>query len=594
MFMGAVPGVRRLAGATLTAVALAVSLGVAPNPVASVAIGPSSISPSSVTYLEPYSWGSVQTGSGAHQSWGSPVVGDGTLSSTRPSGGGSLGAATDADGPGSKLADLIAFGGGEVIAFAEGSATYSNVAHMIAVVESADGTGTHELWAWGNNTYGQLGTGTRTATQTPTRVFWTPAAGEQVVTVDVGEGHSLMLTDTAGVRTVYAWGRNHVGQLGIAAVAMSSSGVQTTPRVVPTLDGEGIVDIAAGRFHSAAIDDDGYAWMWGYDAATNTTSYGDLGVSGTKPRPVPVRLTDDTLLTRRATPTSYSITNNVVTVTTGYRNFFDTGNTVATTGTGIDIVDQSATLTKVAATTYSHIAQPNVVSTAATGTISLTTTTATPSAASITSNSARLTVATGHDVRVGNRVRIAVGDPAFDGDRVVTGRGATYISYTSQPDVATTVAPSWSTATHTATDPVAVTSRSLTSNVVSLTVTAGHPFKVGSRITVATVDATVDGTHTVTALQGSTIIKYAVTAADIAPTATTGTVTLDDPTITITDYSITGNTATVTADSSGPSHNFRTGNTITITGLGGNLEGLTTITGATATTFSFIAEENRT
>jgi hypothetical protein len=69
--------------------------------------------------LEPYAWGSVQTGTSAHLAWGSPVVGDGTLTTTRPSGGGSLGAAVTAGAPDTKLSSLIAFGGGEVVAFAE-------------------------------------------------------------------------------------------------------------------------------------------------------------------------------------------------------------------------------------------------------------------------------------------------------------------------------------------------------------------------------------------------------------------------------------------------------------------------------------------
>jgi titin len=622
----------------------------------------------SIDTLEPYAWGSVQTGTGAHLAWASPVSGDGTLTTTRPSGGGSLGAAITAGAPDTKLSSLIAFGGGEVVTFAEGSSTYSVAAHMIAVVDPGDGT--HELWAWGNNSYGQLGTGTRVATQTPTRVAWTPASGERVVALSVGEGHSLMLTDTAGVRTAYSWGRNNVGQLGISAIPMSSSGVKTTPRIIPTLVGEGIVDIAAGRFHSVAVDDDGYAWVWGYDAATNVTSYGDLGVSGTLSRAVPVRLTDDTLIRRRATPISYSVTNNVVTVTNADRDYFDAGNTVTTTGTGIDILDTTATITKVTATTYSHTAQPNVASTPATGAIALTNTTATPSAATITSNTARLTVAAGHDIRTGNRIRVDVGDPAFDGERTVTnrnttwiefrsqpdtastpapsgtitlgtrtltptaatitsntvrltvesghdigignrirvdlgdpafdgertvtGRGSTWIEYRSQPDVASTPAPNAATATHTATAPVSVTSRSITSNVASLTVTAGHPFKVGSRITVATGDATFDGTHTVTSLSGNTSVRYALTAGNVVATATTGTATLVDPTATITDYSITGNVVTVTTSAT---HNLREGNTITVAGLGGiggNLDGpKTVLAGATGTTFSFTAEANR-
>ena len=586
MFSKARVFARRLTRLTATGAVLAVG-GVAPlSPTTAGAVG--ATLPET---LSPYAWGSMLTGSSAHLAWGSPVIGDGTLTSTRPSGGGTLGAAVTADGPESKLSSLIAFGGGEVLDVAEGGAANSNAAHMIAIVRATDGS--IELWAWGHNSYGQLGNGTRTASQLPVQVSWEPRLGEQILALSVGEGHSLMLTQTAGVSTVYAWGRNNVGQLGIADVAMSSTGLQTTPRVVPTLEGEDIVDIAAGRFHSVAIDADGSAWVWGYDAATTTTAYGDLGVSGTKPRPVPVHLTDDTLLNRRATPTSYSVTNNVATVTTSDRNFFDVRDTVTTSGTGVAVLDTSAAITKVTATGYSHIAQPNVASTSVTGAISLDLTTATPTAALINANVAQLTIDSGHDLRVGNRILVDIGDPVFDGERTVTARGNTYVRFWI--DVASTTAPDGATATFTATDPVAVTSRALTSNVATLTVPSGHPFKSGNRITVSVGDATFDGAHTITSVT-STTIRYAVSAANVTATATTGTATLDDPTVDIVDYSVTGTTATVTADPTGPSHNFAVGNSITVSGLNGiddYLSGTKTITAVSATTFSFAASTTR-
>ena len=70
-----------------------------------------------------------------------------------------------------------------------------------------------------------------------------------------------------------------------------------------------------------------------------------------------------------------------------------------------------------------------------------------------------------------------------------------------------------------------VTSKALTSNVATLTITANHLISVGSSITVAGVDSTFNGTFTVTAVT-STTVSYAVTAANVSATACSGTVAI--------------------------------------------------------------------
>lgn len=73
-------------------------------------------------------------------------------------------------------------------------------------------------------------------------------------------------------------------------------------------------------------------------------------------------------------------------------------------------------------------------------------------------------------------------------------------------------------------DYAAVTAGSRTSNVVTVTVPAGHPFRVGDVITANLTDNTYDGTFTVTATTATTI-TWAQTAANDA-SAGTGTVVL--------------------------------------------------------------------
>lgn len=85
--------------------------------------------------------------------------------------------------------------------------------HTLAI--KTDGT----LWAWGNNNYGNLGLGDRTATSSPVQVG-TLTNWKQVVT---GSRHSIAIK-TDG--TLWSWGFNSSGQLGLNDVNSRSSPVQ--------------------------------------------------------------------------------------------------------------------------------------------------------------------------------------------------------------------------------------------------------------------------------------------------------------------------------------------------------------------------------
>ena len=62
----------------------------------------------------------------------------------------------------------------------------------------------------------------------------------------------------------------------------------------------------------------------------------------------------------------------------------------------------------------------------------------------------------------------------------------------------------------------AVTHRRIASNVATLTTNTPHNYIVGSSVVVSTVDATFNGTYTVTAVNGEFEFSYAKTNADIA------------------------------------------------------------------------------
>ena len=127
---------------------------------------------------------------------------------------------------------------------------------LYSMVLKDDGT----VWTWGSNTYGQLGDGTTQDKDTPVQVIGED--GEEHLTDIVAiaaEGHSVALREDG---TVWTWGSNDSGQLGDGTTEDRDTPVQV---VAPNGDGvlENIVAIAAGRFHTMALEQDGTVWTWG-------------------------------------------------------------------------------------------------------------------------------------------------------------------------------------------------------------------------------------------------------------------------------------------------------------------------------------------
>jgi alpha-tubulin suppressor-like RCC1 family protein len=103
-----------------------------------------------------------------------------------------------------------------------------------------------DLYAWGNNAYGQLGDGTTTLRTAPVRI-----PNIAVAQVESGADHTVALLANG---TVASWGRNRFGQLGV------SGSTRTRPTAVPNLSG--ITEVRVGRDHSMAIGG-GKFYAWG-------------------------------------------------------------------------------------------------------------------------------------------------------------------------------------------------------------------------------------------------------------------------------------------------------------------------------------------
>jgi alpha-tubulin suppressor-like RCC1 family protein len=136
--------------------------------------------------------------------------------------------------------------------------------HTAAI--KTDGT----LWTWGNGTSGQLGNNTATNRSTPVTTF---AGGANWKQVAGGYTHTAAIK-TDG--TLWTWGTNTNGQLG------NNTGTQRNTPVTTFAGGTNWKQVAAVGAHTAAIKTDGTLWTWG----RNTT--GQLGINNTTDRNTPV------------------------------------------------------------------------------------------------------------------------------------------------------------------------------------------------------------------------------------------------------------------------------------------------------------------
>jgi alpha-tubulin suppressor-like RCC1 family protein len=118
------------------------------------------------------------------------------------------------------------------------------------------------LWLWGKNDYGQMGTNDRTPRSSPIQTI---AGGTNWKSVSCGGSHTTAIK-TDG--TLWAWGENASGQLGV---------LDRTPRSSPVqiIAGGTWAQVSCSLWTVGGIKTDGTLWMWG------TNSYGSLGIGTT-------------------------------------------------------------------------------------------------------------------------------------------------------------------------------------------------------------------------------------------------------------------------------------------------------------------------
>lgn len=132
----------------------------------------------------------------------------------------------------------------------------------------ADGS----LWCWGENGSGQLGLGDVELRTAPTRVA---SAGTSIVRLSAGGAHLCAITTDGAA---LCWGDNRFGQLGVN---------DAQPRLAPTAVGGNlgtVTQVYTGGTHSCALKVDNTLWCWGDNRS------GQLGVGDTEPRALPVQV----------------------------------------------------------------------------------------------------------------------------------------------------------------------------------------------------------------------------------------------------------------------------------------------------------------
>lgn len=134
-----------------------------------------------------------------------------------------------------------------------------------------------EVYCWGDNYNGQLGTVSGGITNepqksaTPLKVILPPL--DPAIAIAAGQSHACAVLNSG---SAYCWGHNGSGQLGFGG---SGDGPLAPKLVVPKVGTDtafvGLVNIAAGYAHTCAVTDSEKLYCWG------DNDYGQLGIGST-------------------------------------------------------------------------------------------------------------------------------------------------------------------------------------------------------------------------------------------------------------------------------------------------------------------------
>ncbi|XP_077153037.1 E3 ubiquitin-protein ligase HERC2 isoform X1 [Ranitomeya variabilis] len=133
-----------------------------------------------------------------------------------------------------------------------------------------------EVYSWGEAEDGKLGHGNRSPCDRP-RVIES-LRGTEVIDIAAGGAHSACITASG---ELYTWGKGRYGRLG-----HGDSEDQLKPKLVEALQGYRVIDIACGSgdAQTLCLTDDDTVWSWG------DGDYGKLGRGGSDGCKVPMKI----------------------------------------------------------------------------------------------------------------------------------------------------------------------------------------------------------------------------------------------------------------------------------------------------------------
>ena len=158
------------------------------------------------------------------------------------------------------------------IGFANNWESVSTISGSTLAIKK-DGT----LWAWGENSYGQLGDGSTTQRVSPVQIGTDSDWASVEISHTEYSGYSTFTLAIKKDGTLWAWGRNNYGQLGDGSTTDRHSPVQ-----IGSAGNWASVSINCGS--TMAIKKDGTLWAWG------ANSYGQVGDGSTTNRHSPVQI----------------------------------------------------------------------------------------------------------------------------------------------------------------------------------------------------------------------------------------------------------------------------------------------------------------
>jgi alpha-tubulin suppressor-like RCC1 family protein len=201
--------------------------------------------------------GIVMVSGGPHHA--AALASDGTVWTWGRNGSGDLGNNTTTD----SSVPVHVLGSGGIGLLTGVSTVVAGGGDAITVALKSDGT----VWTWGDNSSGQLGTGTVGGnSMTPVQAVGPGGSGFLTGIVAIAAGGSAVSAVRGSDGSVWAWGWNYYGQLGIGSTSPTFT---ATPSEVVGPGGigflTGVKRVVGGNADFLAVDSGGNVWGWGQD-----------------------------------------------------------------------------------------------------------------------------------------------------------------------------------------------------------------------------------------------------------------------------------------------------------------------------------------